>query len=332
MVGEPVTALRQGVCGPVPMILSVPLTRVGPPAPQPHLTGRIIVDDPLRARRWALRADPRTAVRTAVVWDALDALLAEQAAAAGRPALDVLDLGGGTGGFAVPLAGLGHRVTVVDPSPDALAALQRRAAEAGVAARVSAQQGDAVALADVVAPGSADLVLCHGVLEYVDEPVAAARAALTALRPGGVLSLLVAQRLGAVLARALAGRFDDARHLLSDPAARAGSGDPLPRRFDREGLLALLAGRSVTVRLEHGVRLVTDLLPGALVDADPDAGEALLAFERAVCEHPQLAVLASHLHLVVRREDDDRPIGATTDDARRDRSRDEPVPPRDAVP
>ena len=54
-----------------------------------------------------------------------------------------LDLGGGTGGLAVPLAELGHHVTVVDPSPDALAALARRAGEAGVADRVTAVQGDA---------------------------------------------------------------------------------------------------------------------------------------------------------------------------------------------
>ncbi|HET9654197.1 MAG TPA: methyltransferase [Kineosporiaceae bacterium] len=264
-----------------------------------------MVDDPLRSRRWALRADPRTAVRTAVVWDALDTLIAQQVAATGRTELDVVDLGGGTGGFAVPLAALGHRVTVVDPSPDALAALQRRAAEAGVAAQVRAQQGDAAALADVVPAGGADLVLCHGVLEYVDEPAVAARAALTALRPGGVLSLLVAQRLGAVLAKALSGRFEDARRLFDGSGAGSTAGDPMPRRFDRDSLLALLAGRSATVQLEHGVRLVSDLLPGALVDGDPDAAQALLAFERAASGHPQLAALASHLHLVVQRGADD---------------------------
>ena len=56
-------------------------------------------------------------------------------AATGRDdALRVLDLGGGTGGDAVRLATLGHQVTVADPSPDALASLARRAAEAGVAA------------------------------------------------------------------------------------------------------------------------------------------------------------------------------------------------------
>src|SRR4051812_6793989 len=79
-------------------------------------------------------ARPRTAVRTAVVWEVLRDALSTLSSGAVGPAsstLSVLDAGGGTGGFAVPLAELGHRVTVVDPSPDSLAALERRAAESG---------------------------------------------------------------------------------------------------------------------------------------------------------------------------------------------------------
>lgn len=258
-------------------------------------------DDPLRSRRWSLRTDPRSAVRTAVVWDLLDVLVVERAAALDRP-LDVVDVGGGTGGFAVPLAGLGHRITVVDPSPDALAALQRRAADAGVAERVRPLQGDAGALVDLVGPGSADLVLCHGVLEYTDDPAAAVADAVATLREDGLLSLLVLQRLGAVLAKALAGRFQDARRLLDDPQGRSADNDPVPRRFDRAGVLALLEGAGeLQIRGVHGVRLFADLLPGALVDGDPDAAQALLDLERAAGNHaglPELSAIAAQLHVV----------------------------------
>ncbi|QRN81885.1 MAG: methyltransferase type 12, partial [Nocardiopsis sp. BM-2018] len=72
------------------------------------------------------------AARTAVVWDALSQLLSRLSE--GEP-LEIVDAGGGTGGAAVPLAELGHRVTVVEPSPDSLAALERRAAESGVTVR-----------------------------------------------------------------------------------------------------------------------------------------------------------------------------------------------------
>ncbi|MEJ2577799.1 MAG: methyltransferase domain-containing protein [Kineosporiaceae bacterium] len=260
-----------------------------------------MADASLRSRRWAQRNDPRTAVRTAVVWDALDALVAEQAAASGRPVLDIVDVGGGTGGFAVPLATLGHRVTVIDPSPDALAALQRRAAEAGVGPLVQAEQGDAGALTALLGRDAADLVLCHGVLEYVDDPEAAVEDAIEVLRSGGLLSLLTANRLGAALARALSGRFAEAERLLDDPDGRAADTDPLPRRFDEASLRRLLDGRPVRVRAVHGVRLFTDLLPGALVDSDPEAAQDLLALERRCADHPahrSLVAVAAQLHLI----------------------------------
>lgn len=258
-------------------------------------------DAPSRSRRWSLRTDPRTAVRTAVVWDLLDALAAERSAALGRP-LDVVDVGGGTGGFAVPLAALGHRVTVVDPSPDALAALQRRVAEADAGSRVRSLQGDAGELVGLLGAESADLVLCHGALEYTDDPPAALADAVATLRSAGLLSLLVPQRLGAVLARALSGRFQDARRLLDDPAGQGSDDDAVPRRFDRSAVLEMLDGLSI--RAVHGVRLFADLLPGALVDSDPDAAAALLELERAAGDHlshPELAAIAAQLHVVAQR-------------------------------
>ena len=262
-------------------------------------------EDTLRSRRWSLRPDPRTAVRTALLWETLEEVIGERVAATGREQLDVVDVGGGTGGFAVPVAQLGHRVTVVDPSPDALAALQRRIADAAVSARVTALQGDAGSLATAVGEGTADLVLCHGVLEHVDDPRPAAEDVLAVLRPGGLVSVLVAQRIGALFDRALSGRIAAARRLLDDPAGRGGEHDPLPRRFDEVGVLALFsgaAGRTVRVRAVHGVRHFTDLLPGALVDGDPEAAQALLELERAVgrtSDHAALTAVAAQLHVVL---------------------------------
>ncbi len=239
----------------------------------------------------------RSSARTAVVWQVLRREL-DRAAGVGRSTLHVLDVGGGTGGFAVPLARAGHAVTVVDSSPDALAALTRRAAEAGVADRVHAVQGDADSLADLVEPGETDLVLCHSVLEVVDTPSDVAAALAATLRPGGAASVLVANRAAAVLARATSGQLDVALAALAEPDGRTGVRDIVRRRFDVETATALLAKVGLTVDEVHGVRVVADLIPGMLAEREQ---KALVAFELAVAGRAPYRDIATQLHLLARR-------------------------------
>jgi ubiquinone/menaquinone biosynthesis C-methylase UbiE len=241
----------------------------------------------------------RSAVRTAVVWEALAARLHTRRNELDEPRpLQVLDLGGGTGGFAVRLAELGHLATVVDPSPDALASLARRAADAGVSEQIRGVQGDSSDLLEVVEKASADAVLCHGVLEVVDDPVDALQAVATVLRPRGLLSLLVTQRHAAVLAKALAGHLTDARHLLLDPDGRWGSADPVPRRFTEQEVTDLLTTARFEITNAHGVRVFTDLVPSALVDTEPGAAEALYALETEVADRPEFRAVAYQLHVL----------------------------------
>ncbi|WP_395106017.1 methyltransferase domain-containing protein [Actinomadura sp. SCN-SB] len=235
-------------------------------------------------------------VRSAVLWDALRKVL--DRLDPGATPHDIVDVGGGTGGFAVPMAELGHRVTVVDSSLDALAALERRAAESGVT--VHAVQGDAVDLPDLLGRDAADLVLCHSVLEYVDDP-AAAMAALTAtVRAGGSVSVLVPGQVAAALHRALAGHFDDARRALTDPSGRWGEHDHTPRRFTRQSLSALVENAGLRVGALHGVRIFADLVPTGLLEAEQDA-ESLIALEAVAAVHPVLRELATQLHVVADR-------------------------------
>jgi S-adenosylmethionine-dependent methyltransferase len=236
-------------------------------------------------------SERRDSARTAVVWESLGSMLDESGP--DQPGLKVLDIGGGTGGFAVRVAGLGHRVTVVDPSPDALAALARRAREVGV--EVTALQGDLSDLSALV--DEADVVLCHGVLEVVDDPAAALAAIHEVLRPGGRLSLLVAQRHAAVIARAMAGHVAQALALLDDSGTTGRTG----RRFTADEVTGLVAGAGFEVGSVHGIRVFADLVPGPLLDLEPGTSAALLDLERAVSERPEYLPLATQLHLVATR-------------------------------
>lgn len=257
-----------------------------------------MADEQWRTRRGGVETSPRTSV----VWSVVRDLVEQEQARLGRP-LRVLDLGGGTGGLAVPIAELGHDVLVVDTSPDALASLSRRSAERGVADRVRAVQGDADSLATLLTGQPVDLACCHGTLEVVDDPHATLAAVAGVLAPGGHLSLVAAQRLAVVLARALAGQFAQAHEALTSPDGRWGENDPLPRRFDADGLRELVEQVGLVTDDVHGIRLFSDLVPSALVDSESDRA-SLLRLEQEVSRHPQfgfLGQIGAAVHLLAHR-------------------------------
>jgi S-adenosylmethionine-dependent methyltransferase len=236
-------------------------------------------------------------VRSELMWQAV----ADAVQIAGDGAvLDVLDLGGGTGGDAVRLAQLGHRVTVVDPSPDALASLHRRGVEAGLSTPVHGVQGDAADLLDHVAPSSVDLVLCHGVLEHVDDPGQALATVATVLRPAGHVSVMVAGRHAAVAARALAGDFVMAQTLLDRSLGDWDVRQMGPRRFVAAEVDELLRHHGFAVVRAHGVRVFADLVPSAIVDTEPGAREALYALERSLSASADFTGLSAGLHTIAR--------------------------------
>lgn len=216
----------------------------------------------------------------------LHQLLARQLADFGDDReLDVIDVGGGTGAWAIELAAQGHRVSVVDPSPDALASLERRTAEAGLEGRIVGRQGEAADLGDLVGRSVADVVVCHRVLEVVDSVPLALAGMATVLRPHGLLSLLVPQRAATVLGQALLGHIEQAR--------RNYAVDPL----DHTAVLDAVRRSGFAVRELHGIGAIADHVPGAVID-DARAYDELLALEREISTDGAFRAIAPQLHVL----------------------------------
>ncbi len=239
-------------------------------------------------------------VRTEVMWQSvLDAV-----EVTGVDTLTILDLGGGTGSDAVRLAQAGHHVTIVDPSPDALASLERRSADAARAGEVPGSVrgvlGDTTDLLQHVDAGSFELVLCHGVLEHVDDTDQAMSVVASALRPGAHASVVVAGRLAAVVARALAGDFAAATRVFSTDLSTWDTRSMGPRRFVAAELDELLVKHGLTPVASHALRVFADLVPSALVDIEPGARDALFALERLVADHGDFTALSAGLQSIAR--------------------------------
>ncbi len=227
----------------------------------------------------------RRSVSATLLGELLERQLAEFAGA-GR--LDVIDVGGGTGARAIELAARGHHVTVVDPSPDALASLERRTAEATYEGRIIAVQGEAADLGELVGSGMADVVVCHRVLEVVDSVPLALAGMATVLRPGGLLSLLVPQPAASVLAQALLGHIDQARRNYA------------PDRHEQDSATRQLNEAGFDVRELHGIGAVADHVPGAVTD-DARSYEELLALEHEISTDAAFRAIAPQLHILAAR-------------------------------
>jgi SAM-dependent methyltransferase len=210
--------------------------------------------------------------------------------------LRVLDVGMGQGTQALRLARLGHQVTgveqdasMIDAAREALAAQPE-----GIRERVRLVQGDGRDTGVHFLPGSFDVVLCHGVLMYVEEPDPLVAGLARMLAPGGLLSLLV--RNGEALAMRPGLSGDWAGALAAYDTTQYQNRLGLNVRADRLATLtATLAGLAAPLHAWYGVRVFTDT---AADDAPvPDDLDALLAAEERAGRTDPYRGVAALLHL-----------------------------------
>jgi S-adenosylmethionine-dependent methyltransferase len=219
----------------------------------------------------------------------------------GAAQLHVLDLGCGTGAIAVRLARLGLHVTLLDASLPMLDFAKRAAMEAGVTERIALKHGDAVQLATLFDAASFDLILCHNILEYIDDPGAVLRGTARTLRdPSGILSVLVRNQAGEVLKAAIqGGDLAATEHNLTSEWGHESLYGGRVRVFAAESLQAMLVAASFAVTAERGVRVVSDYLPQRV--SRTAEYERIFELERKLGTRPEFAAVARYTHCLAHR-------------------------------
>ncbi|MCH5677774.1 class I SAM-dependent methyltransferase [Streptomyces gilvus] len=210
--------------------------------------------------------------------------------------LRVLDVGMGQGTQALRLARAGHQVTGVEQDATMVAvAREALAAEPeGIRERVRIIEGDGRDTGVHFLPGSFDVVLCHGVLMYVEDPDALLAGLARMLAHGGLLSLLVRNADALAMRPGLHGDWAGALAAFDTVSYTNRLG--LDVRADRlETLTATLAGIGAPLHTWYGVRVFTDT---AADDTEPPADvETLLAAEERAGRTDPYRRVAALLHL-----------------------------------
>ncbi|MCX4509517.1 methyltransferase domain-containing protein [Streptomyces sp. NBC_01619] len=206
----------------------------------------------------------RNTVRQELVARQLDEQIAARFPVGQR--LRVLDVGMGQGTQALRLARAGHKVTGLESDAGMLRVAREALATEpeGIRERFRMIEGDGRDTGVHFLPGSFDVVLCHGVLMYVEERDAMLAGLARMLAPGGLLSLLVRNADALAMRPGLAGDWTAALTAFDSDTYTNRLGIQV-RADHMASLKATLAGIAAPLHAWYGVRVFTD---GAADDAE----------------------------------------------------------------
>lgn len=218
------------------------------------------------------------ALRHQLLCEALDELLP-------KGTLNIIELGGGTGVMSAYLASKGHHLTLTDISSEILALAE-------VPESVHKKQADLQSVSNLA---DYDVVLCHAVLEWLEDPRAAITHMAHSMRPGSWLSLTFFNRDAALFGNAVYGNFDYiARGMKVKKQVRLNPKQPLPVAQ----VIQWVEELGLEIVSSRGIRCFHDYLRDTK-KASEDF-DALLALERQYNQQPPFKWLGKYFHLWLR--------------------------------
>lgn len=208
--------------------------------------------------------------------------------------LRILDAGGGEGQFARRLAGQGHLITLCDHSGVMLDNARLAAEKEGVATAFNFVHGTIQSLPKPEQPY--DLVLCHAVLEWVEDWRGLITKLGEQLVDGGYLSLMFYNRHSTVFRSLVRGYFD---RINNDKLDGNGKGlTPLYPRLPDE-VLAFLQGQGWSVLCRTGIRVFHDYMHKDI--RDRRSAEDIIALEKRFSREEPYRSLGRYYHVIAQK-------------------------------
>ncbi len=222
--------------------------------------------------------------------------------------LQILDAGGGTGQLAIRLAKQGYKVWLLDFSPEMLdiAEAKARHLDSLVCDNLSFCL-EAVENVGTTFPSRFfDVVVCHTLIEYVEEPQAVLAALTRVLKREGLFSLVFSNKHVRPLRLALREhRLEEALATLNEVRFATPLFDLPERSYAVEEMQEALGAVGIDIVQEYGLGVFGHYLPDKIV-ADGERFELLLRLEASAGQMAPYKYIAQCIHLVGSRR---RPTG-----------------------
>lgn len=212
---------------------------------------------------------------------------------AGEPP-SCLDVGAGLGQLNAYFARAGYAVTHTDVAAEMIAAAKQRHSAQGLADNYTYQQISLQDLPTELGQQQFDVVLCHAVLEWLADPLAALALLQARAKPGGWLSIMFYNNDAKRMANILYGNFDYVNAGLKvKKKVRFSPNYPL----QPQQVLARLGQYPLTLVTHSGVRCFHDYMRAKEYPA-PE----LLALELTYRQQSPYRELGRYQHLLLRKD------------------------------
>lgn len=233
-------------------------------------------------------------IREAVLMQDLKKYLTRQLAQIqnGDPTLKILDVGGGQGQIALQLAEMGFDVTLSDISADMLNMAQDSAKERQITNLTFIHS----ALQDLPQKLNQeyDLVLCHAVFEWLENPKQAFELLTQFCSSNGAISLMFYNQAGQILSNLVYGNFDYIRAGMK--AKKVVKLNP-QSALKAEDVFSWSEEFKLSIIVKSGVRCFHDYMRDVSKwDSDFDN---ILQMELEYCQQEPYASIGRYMHLIL---------------------------------
>lgn len=203
--------------------------------------------------------------------------------------LRVLDAGAGLGHISEWLLAQGHRLTLCEPSAEML-----EAARGHLDALPSAYPVEYLQLPLQALPALGqqyDLVICHAVLEWLDDPAAALLVLQQLCRPGGAVSLAFYNRDALVFKNLIKGQF---RKLQKNRLAGSKRSLTPQQPLDPREVEQWITQAGLVSQRRSGIRVFYDYMPAEFQGLPTE--QQIIETELHYSRHPAYSGLGRYLH------------------------------------